>query len=182
MFEIKTIGRGGQGAVTFSQLLAISAFEDGYPVVQAMPKFGVERRGAPAESFTRISKDECTGLRSLIYKPDIVVVLDSTLVKDVDICCGLKKDGLLIINTNKSSSNIGIKGFKIVTVDASSVALKHFGSDIVNTAMLGAFASATNLVSLDSLFKAIDQKFQGNSNLIDINKKAVKEVFEQCQN
>ena len=92
MLEVKTVGRGGQGAVTFSQLLAIAAFEQGYPVVQAMPSFGVERRGAPAYSFTRLSKKECTGHRSLIYEPDIIVMLDPTLLdqKRRNVDCKLK--------------------------------------------------------------------------------------------
>ncbi len=88
MIEIKCIGRGGQGAVTFSQILAIAAFEDGYPVVQAMPYFGVERRGAPSFSFTRLSKEQCFGNRAQIYTPDMVVVLDPSLMKDLDVTEG----------------------------------------------------------------------------------------------
>lgn len=179
MIEVKTVGRGGQGAVTFSQLLAIAAFEQGFKVVQAMPKFGVERRGAPAESYTRLSKEACTGYRSLIYEPGIVVVLDSTLIHDTDVTAGLKKDGLVIVNSNKSSQELGLGKYKTFISDASSVALKIFKSDIVNTAMLGAFAKATGIVSLDSINKAIDQRFEGKKSLIALNKQAVKEVFDE---
>ena len=129
MIEIKTIGRGGQGAVTFSQILAIAAFEQGFQVVQAMPNFGVERRGAPAFSFTRLSKDKCTGYRSLTYEPDIVVVLDASLVKDIDIQEGLKKGGKIIINSNKPAKDFKLKG-NVYTVDATAVALDIFKQDI----------------------------------------------------
>ena len=132
MIEIKTIGRGGQGAVTFSQILAIAAFHDNYQS-QAMPTFGVERRGAPSFSITRISK-ETIYLRSLIYTPDIVVLLDSSLLKTIDITEGLKEKGTIIINSNKTPAELNIGGnFNIHTVDATSVALKLFKKDIVNT-------------------------------------------------
>ncbi|MEE9526003.1 MAG: 2-oxoacid:acceptor oxidoreductase family protein [Candidatus Woesearchaeota archaeon] len=178
MIEIKCIGRGGQGAVTFSQILAIAAFEEGYPVVQAMPNFGVERRGAPAFSFTRLSKEQCFGIRSQIYTPDYVVVLDPSLMSELDVTEGLKKKGLLIINTNKKITK---KDAEVHIVDASSVALKLFKKDIVNTAMLGAFAAATKLVSLESLYKGVEQRFKGNQKLIDLNKKAIKEVYNKLK-
>jgi len=182
MIEIKCIGRGGQGAVTFSQILAIAAFEEGYPVVQAMPTFGVERRGAPSFSFTRLSKEQCFGIRSQIYKPDIIVILDPSLIKDIDATKGLKKKGKLIINTKQDPKKLKIKGnYDIYTVDASKIASKLFKKDIVNTAMLGAFAHATELVSLKSLNKGIKQRFEDNKKLIDLNKKAVKEVYNKLK-
>jgi pyruvate ferredoxin oxidoreductase gamma subunit len=181
MLEIKTIGRGGQGAVTFSQLLAIAAFEQGYPVVQAMPSFGVERRGAPSFSFTRLSKEACTGYRSLIYEPDIVVVLDPSLVGEIDVEEGLKKNGILMINSNKSPKELKIKHPKTYTIDATSVALKIFKQDIVNTAMLGAFAAITKEIELESLYKAIDQRFEGKGKLIDLNKEAIKKVYDKIK-
>lgn len=182
MLEVRAVGRGGQGAVTFSQLLAIAAFEQGYPVVQAMPSFGIERRGAPAFSFTRLSKVACTGYRSLIYKPDIVVVLDPTLLNDEGVLDGLKKGGILIINSDKSPKELKIKGdFKIYTVDATKTALDIFKQDIVNTPMLGAFAAATKDIKLESLYKAVEQRFEGKDKLIDLNKQAIKEVYEKLK-
>lgn len=182
MIEVKTIGRGGEGAVTFSQILAIAAFEDGCAVVQAMPSFGVERRGAPSFSFTRISKEEGLEVRSQIYNPDIVVVLDPTLIKSIDVTEGLKKDGFIIINSKKSAQELRVKGkFKVQVVDASSVALRIFQRDIVNTAMLGAFAAATKLVSLESIYKGIEQRFDGNQKIIEMNKQAVKEVYDNIK-
>jgi len=181
MIEIKCIGRGGQGAVTFSQILAIAAFEEGYPVVQAMPTFGVERRGAPSFSFTRLSKEMCFGIRSQIYAPDMVVVLDPSLIKEINVTEGLKKKGIVIINTNQDPKKLGIRNFEVHSADASTIALKLFKKDIVNTAMLGAFAAATKLVSLESLYKGIEQRFAANKNLIELNKKAVKEVYDKLK-
>ena len=181
MIEIKCIGRGGQGAVTFSQILAIAAFEQGYPVVQAMPVFGVERRGAPSFSFTRLSKEQCFGNRSQIYEPDIVVVLDPSLMKDIDVTEGLKKKGIVIVNTNQPVEKLKIKKFKVHTVDASKTALKIFKSNIVNTPILGAFVAITELIDLSSLNKAIEQKFKGNKKIIDANKKAIKEVYNKTK-
>jgi len=181
MIEIKCIGRGGQGAVTFSQILAIAAFEEGYSVVQAMPSFGIERRGAPSFSFTRLSKEQCFGIRSQIYHPDIVVLLDSSLFRDIDVTEGLKKNGIVIINTNKPAKKLGIKNFKVYTADATAVALRIFGKDIANTPMLGAFAAATKLVSLNSLYKGIEQRFSRNKKLIDSNKTAIKEVYNKLK-
>ena len=180
MIEIKTIGRGGQGAVTFSQILAIAAFHDDYQS-QAMPSFGVERRGAPSFSYTRISK-EPIHIRSLIYNPDIVVLLDVSLLETINVTEGLKPKGTIIINSNKSPKDLKIKGnFNIHTVDASSVALKLFKKDIVNTAMLGAFAKVTNQVTLESLDKGIEERFENKIKLIQLNKQAIKAVYEKVK-
>jgi len=180
MIEIKCVGRGGQGAVTFSQILAIAAFEDG-KYCQAMPAFGVERRGAPSFSYTRIH-DKPINIRSLIYEPDIVVVLDASLFKALDITEGLKKDGILIVNSSKSPKELGIKGnFKIFTVDASTTALKYFGLNIVNTAMLGAFSKATKIVSMKGIYKGIEERFKQKKELIDLNKKVIDEVYKKLR-
>jgi 2-oxoacid:acceptor oxidoreductase gamma subunit (pyruvate/2-ketoisovalerate family) len=100
MTEIRFHGRGGQGAVTAAMILSVGAFKDG-KYTQAFPKFGVERRGAPVEAFTRIS-DRFIRRKSQVYEPDYIVVLDSTLFGAVDITSGLKKNGLVIVNTNKT--------------------------------------------------------------------------------
>lgn len=181
MKEIRFHGRGGQGSVTAAQLLAIAAFHEGKQS-QAFPRFGVERRGAPVESFTRIS-DEKINIRSGVYNPDIIVVLDSSLIEDEDVTNGLKSKGTIIINTIKDPKELikNHNNFNIFTVDATSIAMNIFQKPIVNTAILGAFASATKLVSLESLGKAIEERFGRAQKLIDINKKAVKEAYEKCQ-
>ncbi len=180
MIEIKILGRGGQGAVTASQILAIAAFHDGKQS-QAFPHFGVERRGAPAMAFTRISDKEIH-LRSHVYNPDIVLVLDASLLEAVNATEGLKSNGTIIVNSHKKPKGLGIKGnFNISTVDATSVALNIFKSNIVNTVILGAFAKATKLVSLDSINRAIEERFEGKEKLIDLNKEAVKKSYEQTK-
>jgi 2-oxoacid:acceptor oxidoreductase gamma subunit (pyruvate/2-ketoisovalerate family) len=180
MIEVKCVGRGGQGAVTFSQILAIAAFHDGKHC-QAMPSFGVERRGAPSFSYTRID-DKPVNIRSLIYEPDVVVVLDASLLSALDVTEGLKKEGILIINSSKSPRELGIKGeFTIHTVDASTPALKHFGLNIVNTAMLGAFSKATGLVSMKGVYKGIEERFKQKKDMIDLNKKVIDEVYKQAK-
>jgi pyruvate ferredoxin oxidoreductase gamma subunit len=181
MKEIRVHGRGGQGAVTAAQLLAIAAFHEGKQS-QAFPRFGVERRGAPVEAFTRIS-GETINIRSGIYHPDIIVVLDPSLIEAEDVTNGLKPKGTIIVNSIKDPKEL-IKNhddYQIFAVDATSIAMNLFKKPIVNTAILGAFAAATKLVSLESLNKAIEERFEKSQKLIDINKKAVKEAYEKCQ-
>lgn len=180
MIEIKILGRGGQGAVTASQILAIAAFHDNKES-QAFPHFGVERRGAPAMAFTRID-DKQINLRSHVYNPDIVLVLDASLLEAVNATEGLKSNGTIIVNSHKKPKELDIKGnFNIKTVDATSVALDIFKSNIVNTVILGAFAKVTKLISLDSINKAIEERFKGKDKLIDLNKGAVKQAYEKTQ-
>lgn len=175
------IGRGGQGAVTFSQILAIAAFENGFQNVQAMPSFGVERRGAPSFSFARLSKEKDILQRSLVSNPDITVVLDASLIKEINVTEGMKKNGILIINSNKKPKSLGIKNFKAYTADATTVAMKVFGQNIVNTAMLGAFAAVIKDININAFYKAIEQRFQGNTKMIDLNKQAIKEVYNKLK-
>lgn len=182
MSELNVVihGRGGQGAVTFSQIVAVALNESG-KFCQAFPSFGPERCGAPVQAFVRIS-DNPIKIRSQIYNPDIAVVLDSSLLNMVDVTEGMNKDGILIINSNVSKDKLNIKNknnFKIYSVDASSVALKTFGKDIVNTAMIGAFAKITDIVKIDSVYNGISQKFS-DKELIELNKKAIKEVYDKC--
>jgi len=180
MIEITVHGRGGQGAVTFSQILAIAA-NCCNRYCQAFPSFGPERCGAPVEAFVRISEQEIH-LRSEVYNPDIVVVLDVSLLSQVDVTKNLKKNGILIINSNQPVNKLKIKNknnFKIYAVDATSVALKTFGKDISNTAMLGAFAAITKIVSLDSINKGLEQRFE-DVNVLQLNKKTVREVYEKA--
>ncbi|MCW1296862.1 MAG: pyruvate ferredoxin oxidoreductase subunit gamma [Candidatus Parvarchaeota archaeon] len=159
MIEIRIHGRGGQGAVTSAELLALAAFKD-KKYAQSFPMFGVERRGAPVEAFCRIDKEKIME-RSQIYEPDYVLVLDSTLLKSVDVTKGLKKSGLLVINSKQDVSklNLNFEIGKIISIDLNSIALNIIGRPIVNTAMLGAFAGITNIITLKSLTEAIQERF-----------------------
>jgi pyruvate ferredoxin oxidoreductase gamma subunit len=167
MIEIRIHGRGGQGAVTTAELLAIAAFYDG-KYSQAFPFFGVERRGSPSTSFVRVS-DKPINTREQIYEPDYAIIFDPALIELVQAAKGVKNKA--IVNTNKK-----IKGF--YTEDVTKKALKIFGKPIINTLILGAFAGFTKLVSLESLEKAIEQRFAGKLELVIQNKKAVREAYE----
>ena len=170
MIEIRIHGRGGQGAVTAAQLLAIAAFHDG-KYAQAFPFFGVERRGAPATSFVRID-DKPINVREQIYNPDYVIVFDPSLIELVDAKKGVKQG--ILVNTNKKIQ--GCYG-----QDLTDKAIKIFGKPIINTLVLGMFAGRTGLVSLESLKKAIDQRFSSKGNLAELNKKAIEEAYNESK-
>ena len=160
MLEIRWHGRGGQGAVTAAEILAHAAISEG-KYAQAFPSFGAERRGAPIVVFNRFDESEIR-IRSEIYEPDIVVVLDSTLLNTVNVTEGLKPNGLLIINTALSASEALEKykfTFKIFTVNASKIALEVLGVPIVNTAMIGSIVKAVSLLKLDSVNEVVKERF-----------------------
>ncbi|NLH47866.1 MAG: pyruvate ferredoxin oxidoreductase [Myxococcales bacterium] len=161
MIEIRFHGRGGQGAVIASKVMAVALFMEGQ-WVQSFPKFGVERRGAPVEAFLRIDQEKIL-LRNNVYSPDHVVVLDPTLMEATDVTSGLRKGGILLINTTKKPADFPqLAAFKVACVDASAIAAKNrLGSPaqpIVNTSILGACAKAMGLVSIDSICKAIEEE------------------------
>lgn len=159
MREIRFHGRGGQGVVTAANLLAYAAFADG-KFAQAFPTFGSERMGAPVASFVRIDKEKIR-IRSQIYEPDIVIVQDPTLISAIDPLKGLKKGGLIIINTKKKPEELGIdKKFSVRTIPATSIALEIFKRPIPNTVILGAFAGITGEISMEAVKKAIENRFE----------------------
>jgi pyruvate ferredoxin oxidoreductase gamma subunit len=174
MIEIRFHGRGGQGAVTAAEMLARAAGYDG-KYVQAFPSFGPERRGAPVRAFCRIDTKPIT-IRSQIYEPDYIVVLEPSLVC-IDVQEGMKKSSVLVINSDKEIREVS--GRKAYSFDATNLALKSIGKDIVNTAILGSLAKATKLVTLDSLCKAVMEKFPGK--LGELNVKMVKDAYEQTK-
>ncbi len=176
MLEIRIHGRGGQGAVVASRLIALAFFKEG-KWVQSFPTFGAERRGAPVAAFTRVD-DERILLRCGIVEPDILVVLDPTLLKDIDVTQGLKEDGIVIVN---APERVEVPKGRLYTVDASSIAvdlgLGTTAYPIVNTAMVGAFAGATSLVGIESVEEAIrdyiDVKVEEN---VEAARRACREV------
>ncbi|MFH1722674.1 MAG: pyruvate ferredoxin oxidoreductase subunit gamma [Candidatus Altiarchaeota archaeon] len=177
MKEIRFHGRGGQGAVTAATLLAIAGFHDG-KFTQAFPKFGVERRGAPVQAFTRIS-DSFIRRKSAVYEPDILLVLDPTLTEVVDVTSGLAKDGTIIVNSNKRPEDLNLGDFSVYALDVTKEALETLGLDIVNTGMLGAFSSITGLIKKESIIKAI--KGQMAPHLVEKNISLVEKVYEQTE-
>ena len=175
MKEIRIHGRGGQGSVTAAELIAVAAFEDG-KWSQAFPYFGTERRGAPVTAFARIS-DRKIRDRSQIYEPDYVIVQDPSLLSAVDVASGIKKDGLVIVNSEKDPSALKLNtNANVKTIDATTLAIEVIGVPIVNTALLGAFAGATGQIRLESVNTAIRGRFPGK--IGDKNVEAVRRAFE----
>jgi len=161
LIEIRWHGRGGQGAVTSTELLAQAAISEG-KFAQAFPSFGPERRGAPVQAFNRIDSKNPVRIRSDITNPDVVVVLDPSLLTIVNVTSGLKEDGIVIINTRKTAGDIksefGIK-HKMATVNATKIAREQLGVPIVNTTMLGAVVKVTEVVKKDSTHAPLEKRF-----------------------
>lgn len=161
--EVRWHGRGGQGIVTVSRLLAQAALLDGKHV-QAFPEFGPERRGAPVTGYTRIS-DEPIVIHSYIYNPNIVVIVDPTLLGKIDVTRGLVENGLVVANSDRKpeelKKELGVEKAQVCTVNAARIALDILGRPIYNTAMLGALIKTVPLVSMNSLSKVIQERFPG---------------------
>ena len=176
--EIRWHGRGGQGAVTSAELLARAAInEDKY--AQAFPAFGAERRGAPVMAFDRISSQQPIRVRAEISEPDVVVVLDPTMLRVVNVTSGLKEKGLLLINTRRPLPEIESEfgaGWQLAIVDATKIAREILGIPIVNTTMLGALLKATAVVKLESLIEPLEERF---ARLAERNIDAMKKAFEE---
>ena len=175
MIEIRWHGRGGQGAVTASELLANAVVRVG-KFAQSFPAFGPERRGAPVLAFTRID-DNPIEIRWQITEPDVVVVLDFSLLSVVNVVSGLKKDGFVILNTSKDSSEVKsmFPGYKVAKVDATSIALKNLGAPITNTSMLGALLKAVPIVPYDVMVKVVEERFDPR------NSASLKETYEKTE-
>ncbi len=162
MHELRIHGRGGQGAVVASKLLAVALFREGN-WVQSFPAFGVERRGAPVTAFLRIS-DAPILLRCEIATPNELIVLDPTLIDAVDVTAGLVDGGSILINSERAPDSYAnlVRRFRVTTVNASAIATRHgLGSKtqpIVNTAIAGAFATSSGMVSLESVCESIREE------------------------
>jgi len=179
-YEIRWHGRGGQGAITAAKIMAEAAYLEGYQGVTAAPSFGAERRGSPVSASTRISPAPVMVI-SQVEKPDAVVVLDHTLLKYQEVISGLGREGWLVVNSLQLPKELNIKGdFNVATADATRICrelgLVVAGLTVVNTAILGAFARATNVVSLTSIEKVIRERFSNRA--IDINLAAIMKTYE----
>ena len=178
LIEIRWHGRGGQGAVTSAELMAQAAVSEG-KYAQAFPSFGPERRGAPVQAFNRIDNKEPVRIRADITEPDVVVVLDPSLLSIVNVTSGLKEDGMVVINTKKTASKIrsefGIKN-KVATVNATRIAREQLGVPIVNTTMLGALIKATGAIKKESIHGPLEKRF---GRLGERNIKAMETAYEE---
>jgi len=183
LFEVRWHGRGGQGAWTASNLLAIAALKEN-KYAQSFPTFGPERMGAPIMAFTRVS-DEPIEIHCGIYNPDAVIVLDPTLLRSVPVLEGLKEKGYLITNfrgtPEELAEQLGIKGkgYKVYVVRATDIAVEILGRGITNTAMLGALIKAVGIVKLGSVFEALKERFPGKVG--ELNVKVVEKSFNETR-
>jgi len=166
MLQVRIHGRGGQGVVTAAEMLSVAAFDEGRHA-QAFPSFGSERTGAPVVAFCRISDREIR-LREPIMTPDALIIQDPTLLHQVDVFAGLKADGYILINTNKTFEQLGLGDFvrerrpeRLCTVAATELALKHIGRPVPNVPLLGGFAAVSGAIRLESVIKAIRERFAG---------------------
>jgi len=180
MIEIRFHGRGGQGAVVASKILAAALFKEG-KYAQAFPAFGAERRGAPVMAFTRFDKKTITR-RSQVYEPDHVVVLDEPILEVVDVTAGLKPGGWILINSPKPSLAFPkLAKFRVATVDANRIAhengLGTATAPVVNTVILGAFAKVTGLVGLTAIVEGIEENMPTKT---EANVDAAKAAYEQA--
>jgi pyruvate ferredoxin oxidoreductase gamma subunit len=178
LIEIRWHGRGGQGAVTSAELLAKAAINEG-KYAQAFPAFGAERRGAPVLAFDRVSNKVPIRVRAEITAPNVVVVLDPTLRRVVNVTAGLKERGILVINSRRALSEIeadfGNK-WRLAVIDATKIAREVLGVPIVNTTMLGAVLKATGIVKPESLFEPVRERF---GRLAERNIKAMERAFNE---
>jgi pyruvate ferredoxin oxidoreductase gamma subunit len=164
MFQIRIHGRGGQGVVTGAEMLSIAAFLEGR-YAQAFPSFGSERMGAPVMAFCRIDDKEIR-LREPVLTPDALIIQDPTLLHQVDLFNGVPGRGYILINSARSFDELGLGGFvrgvqkyRLWTLPATELAMKHVGRPVPNVPLLGAFAAITGLITLASVEAAIRQKF-----------------------
>ncbi len=166
MFQVRIHGRGGQGVVSAAEMLSVAAFEEGKHS-QAVPSFGSERMGAPVVAYVRIDNEEIE-LREPVLEPDLLIVQDPTLFSAIDVFAGLREDGYLLVNTSKSMEDLGIAeaadklpAGHVAAISATELAIRHLRRPTPNTVLLGAFTAMSDIVKIESLFKAIERKFPG---------------------
>lgn len=185
LVEVVWHGRGGQGAVTASRLLAEAAVREGKNV-QAFPEFGAERTGAPVRSFTRISIAPIT-IHCAITTPDCVVVLDPTLLDAVDISEGLKPDSAVVINTSHSArelrDKIGLNGGRFFTVDATTISVEKLGRNIPNMPMVAAMVKATGIIKLENLIETFKENYakKFTPEIIKGNIEAIERAYKEVK-
>jgi 2-oxoacid:acceptor oxidoreductase gamma subunit (pyruvate/2-ketoisovalerate family) len=181
MLEIRFHGRGGQGTVVATILLAKAFFDAGY-AVQSFPLFGVERRGAPVEAYLRIASKEIR-VRTNVYTPDHVVVLDQTLWQGIDVTHGLKPEGWVLLNAPANPTQLDrLSGYRLALVDATRIALKHqLGTrthPIVNTAIMGALARVLGMPPMDAIAMAIEEEIKDRR---DDNIHAARDAYDEVR-
>ncbi len=183
--EIRWHGRGGQGAKTASLLLADVAFTQGM-YVQGFPEYGPERMGAPITAYNRLS-DEPLRIHSNIYSPDIVVVVDESLIGPADVTAGLKKDGALIVNSRRTPEEVraefpGYTG-RLYVIDAKAVSLRHIGRNMPNTPLLASVVKVAGIMKAEQFFEnmlgSFKHKFASRPEVLEGNMNAIRQAWEE---
>lgn len=179
MKEIRIHARAGQGAITTASLLGYTYFLKGmYP--NAFPNFGAARMGAPMNAFVRVDSKPVR-LRSQIYEPDFIIIVDATLTRGFNCFSGLKEKGIAIINENEGVDIPKLNARqKVFVIPANDIAMKTIGRPLGNTALIGAFSAATGELSLDAVLEAIKKRFSGKTQ--ETNIEAAKQGFEFVKN
>jgi len=182
--EIRWHGRGGQGAVTANEILAAAALAEG-KYIKAFPEFGPERMGAPIRAFARISEQPIT-VHSQVYYPDVVLIIDPTLLKAGKVVEGLKEGGAVIANFPDDNVKLGEiigRTENVHAVNATKIALEEIGRPMTNTAMLGALVKVTNVVGIDTIIDEMRNKMSGKLSdaVVEKNLKAIKRAYEEVQ-
>jgi pyruvate ferredoxin oxidoreductase gamma subunit len=185
--EIRWHGRGGQGAKTAALLFGEALLGEG-KYIQAFPEYGPERMGAPVQAFNRISNSPIT-LHCHILEPDIVVVLDSSLMERINVMEGLPEEGKLIVNTGQSPTELRkrkqIKGREIYTVDASRISRECLGQDFPNTPMMGALVKVSGLMKIETLIantrQRLEKKFKSRPEILEGNINAIRKAYQEVQ-
>ena len=180
MFQVRIHGRGGQGVVTAAELLSVATFDEGRHA-QAFPSFGSERTGAPVVAYCRIDDHEIR-VREPIVEPDALIIQDPTLLHQVDLFSGLRPDGYVLINSERSFDELGLgewaQGYlheRLLTVPATALALEHVGRPLPNAVLLGGFAALSGQISLDAVEAAIGDRFP--QKIADANVAAARAAY-----
>jgi pyruvate ferredoxin oxidoreductase gamma subunit len=184
MFQIRIHGRGGQGVVSGAEILSVAAFLEGRHA-QAFPSFGSERTGAPVMAFCRIDDHEIR-LREPVLQPDALIVQDATLLHQVDVFNGLVRGGFVLLNSARPAEDLGLaslagdaRRYRLFTIPATELAMKHVGRPVPNAALLGAFAALTGAIRLESVAAAIREKFPAA--IAEKNVAAATEAFAMAR-
>ncbi|MCE7737235.1 MAG: hypothetical protein GPJ54_20270 [Candidatus Heimdallarchaeota archaeon] len=179
LFDIRFHGRAGQGVVTASRLLGEAAILNG-KWVHAFPNFGPERMGAPVSAFTRIAEEKFT-IKTQIDNPDVIVIIDPSLVKDEQYYAGLKPGGKIIVNASTVPAILHKFAYsnEIWIVDGDKISREYLGRTIANTVMLGALLKVTNLVNEQDLITVLKEKFPAN--IAENNAKAIHAAIEEVK-
>lgn len=186
-FEVRWHGRGGQGAKTAALLFGEAAMETG-KYIQAFPEYGPERTGAPVKAFNRLS-DGPIRIHTQVINPDVVVVLDASLLESINVTEGLKDNGALIVNTQEKAAAIKEKlrvtNAKVAVVDATKIAVEILKKNVPNTVMLGAMVKITGVLewnsALASIKEKLEVKFRGRTEIIEGNVEAIKRAYDEVE-